>query len=406
MDNDCGVWCYFIGLRRIAIARLSWQLQKEWGIDMRQPLPPIVDNTGINCLGMPLHNYMDMFKALPLCAALLFTGLYSVAATAQTVQTEGIAAPAYSIESSVAKENLLLDVVRTGQRLVVVGDRGHILYSDNEGKSWLQARVPTQQLLTAVHFVDDRHGWAVGHDTLILSTRDGGATWIRQYDNLEAESPLLDIWFKDLNQGYAVGAYGMLLETRNGGQEWHRIDEKLGNEDAFHLNAITAVGNAGIFIVGEMGVMFRSTDWGETWEALEEPYQGSLFGVVAGSESNTLVVYGLRGHVFRSTDFGESWEEVTVLNEGARLQFGLAGSAVSDKGDILIVGHGGSLLRSHDEGKSFEVFSRADRTSLSAVIDGKDGGLILVGQNGIYLTDEQGEDMLDKNKTGGHRNDN
>ncbi|WP_407651317.1 WD40/YVTN/BNR-like repeat-containing protein [Denitrificimonas halotolerans] len=355
---------------------------------------------------MPLHNYMDMFKALPLCAALLFTGLYSVAATAQTVQTEGIAAPAYSIESSVAKENLLLDVVRTGQRLVVVGDRGHILYSDNEGKSWLQARVPTQQLLTAVHFVDDRHGWAVGHDTLILSTRDGGATWIRQYDNLEAESPLLDIWFKDLNQGYAVGAYGMLLETRNGGQEWHRIDEKLGNEDAFHLNAITAVGNAGIFIVGEMGVMFRSTDWGETWEALEEPYQGSLFGVVAGSESNTLVVYGLRGHVFRSTDFGESWEEVTVLNEGARLQFGLAGSAVSDKGDILIVGHGGSLLRSHDEGKSFEVFSRADRTSLSAVIDGKDGGLILVGQNGIYLTDEQGEDMLDKNKTGGHRNDN
>ncbi|WVM93430.1 hypothetical protein ULG90_05695 [Halopseudomonas pachastrellae] len=34
-----------------------------------------------------------------------------------------------------------------------------------------------RQLLTAVYFVDDKRGWAVGHDSLILNTTDGGATW-------------------------------------------------------------------------------------------------------------------------------------------------------------------------------------------------------------------------------------
>ena len=347
----------------------------------------------ITGLGRVWLSRVGELKIVSLCAAVLLSSIFPLAAVAKNA---GVAAPAYSIESAAAAQGLLLDVVRAGQRLVVVGDRGHILYSDNEGQSWLQARVPTQQLLTAVYFVDDRHGWAVGHDALILATRDGGATWTRQYDDIEEESPLLDIWFKDLQHGYAVGAYGMLLETRDGGQNWQRIDERLENDEAFHLNAIHAVTDAGIFIVGEMGMMFRSTDWGESWETLEGPYQGSLFGIVPSLEPDHLVVYGLRGHVFRSTDFGESWDEIAVKDNGARLQFGLAGSSLMSNGEMLIVGHGGSLLRSSDDGQSFKVFNRADRTSLAAVAEGKDGGLILVGQNGIYTTDAKGNDVLDK----------
>ncbi len=52
------------------------------------------------------------------------------------------------------------------------------------------------------------------------------------------------------------------LETTNGGEDWHDISERLDNEDGFHLNAISAITDSGLFIVGEMGVMFRSSDWG------------------------------------------------------------------------------------------------------------------------------------------------
>lgn len=362
---------------------------------MREPFSLAADNkttaTGTPCKSST--RCRPVLKAISLCAVLLLPSLYSLPNYAQV---ERVAAPAYSIESAAAVTSLLLDVVRAGQRLVAVGDRGHILYSDDNGQQWLQARVPTQQLLTAVYFVDERHGWAVGHDALILATRDGGATWSRQYDDLAEESPLLDVWFKDSQHGYAVGAYGMVLETRDGGQDWQRIDEELGNEDAFHLNAIQAVNDSGIFIVGEMGVMFRSKDWGTSWESLEGPYNGSLFGILAGSQPDQLLVYGLRGHIFKSTDFADSWQAIEVQTEGGPLQYGLAGGAVMDNGDLLIVGHGGTLLRSTDAGESFSVESRADRTSLAAVVDDQQGGLILVGQNGIHHTDANGNDLLNK----------
>jgi len=72
----------------------------------------------------------------------------------------------YSIESPRAASSLLLDVTHAGERLVAAGDRGHILYSDDGGASWTQAKVPTRQLLTAIYFADAQHGWAVGHDAL------------------------------------------------------------------------------------------------------------------------------------------------------------------------------------------------------------------------------------------------
>ena len=82
-----------------------------------------------------------------------------------------------AVEAPLAIESLLLDGAAAGSRLVVVGERGHILVSTDGGASWKQARVPTRALLTAVHLHDERTGWAVGHDAVILRTGDGGATW-------------------------------------------------------------------------------------------------------------------------------------------------------------------------------------------------------------------------------------
>ncbi|HAW39219.1 MAG TPA: hypothetical protein DCX83_07730, partial [Pseudomonas sp.] len=211
---------------------------------------------------------------LSLCGAV---SLLLLSATAP-VQAATDGQTRYSIESAKAASNLLLDITEAGDRLVVAGDRGHILYSDDGGNSWTQAKVPTRQLLTAIDFVDDKHGWAVGHDALVLSTSDGGQSWQVQYEDREREAPLLDVWFEDTQHGIAVGAYGALIETIDGGQSWDDISDRLENEDGFHLNAIAHIEGSGLFVVGEMGGMFRSADMGETWEKVESPYQGSFFG--------------------------------------------------------------------------------------------------------------------------------
>ena len=177
--------------------------------------------------------------------ALSFLGALSLLTFAATPvlaeSTPTAAPPQFAVESPKAASSLLLSVAHAGKRLVAVGDRGHILLSDDDGKTWTQAKVPTRQLLTSVFFVNERKGWAVGHDAQILVSDDAGSTWTRQFEDLGREAPLLDIWFADEQHGLAVGAYGALLETRDGGQHWEDVSERLDNEDQFHLNAIAAV---------------------------------------------------------------------------------------------------------------------------------------------------------------------
>ncbi|MGH2434883.1 MAG: YCF48-related protein [Pseudomonas sp.] len=304
--------------------------------------------------------------------------------------TQASAAQEYSTESAKASQSLLIDAAHAGKRLVVVGDRGHILFSDDQGKAWTQARVPTRQLLTAVFFLDDKRGWAVGHDAQILASNDGGATWSKQFEDLSRESPLLDVSFLDAQHGFAVGAYGALLETTDGGQHWQDVAERLDNPDQLHLNGIAQVKDAGLFIVGEQGCMFRSGDNGQTWSKVEGPYEGSLFGVIGTSQPRTLLAYGLRGNLFRSTDFGDTWQPIELKATRGTLEFGLASATLLDDGTLVLVGNGGSVLRSHDDGQTFSVYNRADRIALAGVSGLANGGLLLVGQGGVHLATAEG----------------
>ena len=112
-----------------------------------------------------------------------------------------LAVPATGSETSViaplATRSLLLDAQRVENIMVAVGERGHILISEDNGDSWKQAQVPTKATLTGVYFIDSKNGWVVGHDQVILRTKDAGKSWELVYENIEAESPLLDVFFLD-----------------------------------------------------------------------------------------------------------------------------------------------------------------------------------------------------------------
>lgn len=319
---------------------------------------------------------------------------------AQAPNTDHLKPAVLSLKASTS---LLIDVDKAGDRLVAVGSRGHIVYSDNQGESWLQAPVPVRQMLTAVDFVDDKHGWAVGHDSLIVHTNDGGETWTVQYRDPEIdvpddegfgflEKPLMDVWFRDTQTGLAVGAYGLMLRTDDGGQNWEDVSFDVDNEDGFHYNAITEVRDTGLFLVGEMGTMYRSHDFGDTWETLEDlPYDGSWFGVAGTGQANGVVAWGLRGNLFRSNDFGDSWQQVELTNaNGAQVSSTLAGGQLNDDGRLIVVGVGGVVAISDDRARSFDVTVRPDRVALATGVSLPDGGTLLVGQRGAVKADKSG----------------
>jgi len=303
-----------------------------------------------------------------------------------------------AVESQLSASALLLDATKAGDRLVAVGGRGHIVYSDDQGSSWKQAAVPVRQLLTAVYFVDDKKGWAVGHDSLILNTVDGGATWAMQYRDPELdepmdpngpsllERPLMDVWFRDANTGFAVGAYGIFLRTNDGGENWEDLSDVVDNPDGFHYNAIAEIKGAGLFLAGEMGTMYRSADYGDTWETLTDmPYDGSWFGVSGTNQNNMVLVWGLRGNMYRSADFGDTWQQVD-LPTGATL----LGGSVSDNGEVAVVGAGGVVVISHDGGQTFSVATRPDRIALASAKVLDNGKILLVGQHGVSTAGANG----------------
>jgi len=78
---------------------------------------------------------------------------------------------------------------------------------------------PGGGMLRAVTFIDDRHGWAVGNNTLILATSDGGAHWRVQRTPFEA-GLLQHVAFFDARQGWIANGGFPLLWTVDGGQHW------------------------------------------------------------------------------------------------------------------------------------------------------------------------------------------
>ena len=292
-------------------------------------------------------------------------------------------APAIGSETAViaplATHSLLLDAQRVENALIAVGERGHILISEDNGNNWSQIQVPTRATLTGVCFIDRQNGWVVGHDQVILRTRDGGENWELVYENAEAESPLLDILFLDGKHGYAIGAYGQFLESFDSGSSW---EGRWISEDDFHLNQIIAVGGH-LFIAAEAGFAYRSDDEGQTWTLLEPGYQGSFFGVFS-VESERLLLFGLRGHLFRSDDVGETWIETETGTE-ASLTSGLR----LNDGTLVITGLAGALLISKDNGNSFMLQQDPERKGFSKLLQAADGSIIAVGNFGVTKLSEQ-----------------
>ena len=329
-----------------------------------------------------------------------------------------------------AQQSLMLDVAGLpGGRLVAVGERGHVLLSDDAGVTWRQVPAPVRSTLTAVAGNADAVV-AAGHDGVILHSADRGETWRRvreerwSVDNQMSPSngtPVLDVLFLDARRVLAIGAYALMLRSDDGGVTWTQLEPDLTGGDPVaeagaeevpvddlddegdallfdaddlliddevdpHLNAVARVGDA-LLMVGERGSIYRSRDDGETWRRLQLPYGGSMFGVLPLSGQSALV-YGLRGRVFQSDDAGDSWRDIdTGVNAS------LFGGAVGGNGQVVLVGAQGAVLR-RDRGNggfSASTYTNDDgETPIGAAVRLRDdGSLLLIGDRGITTWQEQ-----------------
>ena len=340
-----------------------------------------------------------------LCCALLVSG----AGAASAAPADPLQLPAQP--SLLAAKSPLFAITSAGPRLVAVGQRGHILISDDNGAQWQQVPVPVSIDLTAVHFPSAQRGWAVGHDGVILSSVDGGRTWARQLDGRQAAAlvvehygkrasegnvelkavldeaqrmlaegpdlPFLDVWFEDERIGYAIGAFNLMFMTSDGGATWKPASDRVDNPKGHHLYAIRGHGSE-LYVAGELGLLLRLDRTSQRFTAVPTPYKGTWFGLVV--KPDLVIAHGLRGNAWRSRDAGKTWQQVHT-----RVQTGLTGSALLGNGSIALVSQDGRVLVSADNGSSFESVPNLNPMPLFGAAAAGNGSLALVGARGVRI---------------------
>lgn len=311
----------------------------------------------------------------------------------------------------------LLAVERVGARLVAAGERGLIIYSDDSGQRWTQARVPVSVTLTALRFANDREGWAVGNMGAVLRTIDGGANWSRVLDgrsaaalaeqaaqqawdlvqpdpdNAEhplnllledarrlvdegADKPFLDISLRADGSVLVVGAYGLAFSSADGGRSWQAHMRDLPNPNGSTIyGAISRQQEQYLF--GEQGLLLRAPTSDAPFAIQNSPTGGSLFGALS-LRRGALMLFGLRGKVYRSAQAGAPWVELQTPVDASLL----AGLQLRDD-TVLLLGAAGQVVVSRDQGQTFSVLPMKTRFPFTGATLAPDGALVLVGTRGL-----------------------
>ncbi|MEM7507815.1 MAG: YCF48-related protein [Pseudomonadota bacterium] len=327
-----------------------------------------------------------------------------------------------------AGEAALLDLTRTGDTLVAVGERGVVLTRAAGDADWVQSPTPVSVTLAAVAFNADRIGLAVGHDGVILRSTDGGKSWARITDgralfpvvieaakarhaaaevalatateetreDLEFELddqlfrletaeqsmafgpswPLLDVLFTDATTAWAVGAYGMLFLSTDAGESWDLVSDRVDNFEDLHLNALLQTRAGSLLIAGEGGMLFRSTDQGASFERWDTDDALSLFGLAENGD--TLVAYGFGDSYQISADDGASWQ-----SQGLPDNLLLIGDVVLGPGRIGLLGGSGLMVEVGADGAEPGTRPTDSRDFLSGGLRLEDGQIVLVGEAGL-----------------------
>lgn len=367
-----------------------------------------------------------MIKATACHCVLLGLTLTLAPAGVAANDFEVISAPAMA--AALASKATLTEITQAGEHQIAVGDFGVIVRS-TDVTNWQQAPVPSSVFFTAVDFIDANHGWAVGHHGVIVHSADGGASWHKQLDgfaladlqiaafeqrlvDLQAQldsgeldddsiilleeqlmsteflldnatiakeegptRPFLDVLALSDQVVIAVGAYGTVVRSSDGGTTWQVLDAELTNPDEFHFNALATDGKL-VYLAGEQGLLFVSSDQGASFTPLEAPYSGSYFGLFVDS-AKRLWAFGLRGNVFYSDDQGHSFTPVNLRN-----RVNINAAANSPDGGIYLVGNAG-MVAHIDANTVIQESNHPSGATLTDVLVMPDQSLLLVGQQGV-----------------------
>ncbi len=276
------------------------------------------------------------------------------------------------------------------------GDAGAIYRTTDGGRTWKPLLSGVSANINYVYFLDWNHGWMIGDstskddegETVLLSTINGGRTWM-----IQKLSNLLSVHFTDLQNGWAVGRNSTLLHTTNGGVDWKPAEQiqavvglpvesssyNFGFRDVYFLDPDHGwlIGNFYGRAQNNIGGLFVTSDGGKTWKrvplTLETKYVSGRFtpgtiNSVRFTDENTGSVTGEMKDgenrfffALHTRDGGKTWEQHrTSVRSNLSTQFldpvnGWMAAFAPREGSAEAVVYDSTLMRTDNGGQSWQT---------------------------------------------------
>lgn len=274
-----------------------------------------------------------------------------------------------------AAQAVLTRVVLAGDRLVAMGERGMVVLSDDGGRQWRQARVPVSVTLTSASFADARQGWIAGHSGVVLHTTDGGENWSLQTDGVALAKAGL--------------AQALGLPDTDADRE-HRIQDaqRLVDDGADKplLSICFADARRGL-VVGAFGLAATTDDGGKTWipcrNRLPNPMSLHLYAVA--HHDKTWVIAGEQGVLMRSSDDGASFESLASPSERT-----LFAATATRGGGFVFAGLLGAACRIDPHSTAVTSIELSAPLTILSCVELRDGRVMLLAQGGRVLASRDG----------------
>lgn len=298
-----------------------------------------------------------------------------------TTQNSSIRPASYALVGRQTGSVRALAGTPDGRKVWAVGDAGTVFYTHDAGLHWVLAGNSTSADLHKVAFADDGlRGLAVGKG-VILSTTNGGQTWLalpffesgRSNGDRVIKLVPTDIsglaLAADGSKAWAVGSRGAVYLSPNGGNMWTQQRVLAHEAPGDLVDVAAASGGQRAWAVGEHGTIASTQDGGGLWVTqtmtpapLPLPAQGAtapastdasaaapfLRSVAVLGNGTTIWAAG-DDALLQSRNSGATWEAQPVPGGTARL---VRFSPGSQRG--WLVGDGATLHTTTDGGTHWQ----------------------------------------------------
>ncbi|HCA42817.1 MAG TPA: hypothetical protein DEP28_06140 [Bacteroidetes bacterium] len=206
---------------------------------------------------------------------------------------------------------------------LVVGNNGTILRSVNEGNNWMTRTSPTTNNLNDVCFGFNGYQYIVGDAGTLLRSNSLGQNWstvssgtTRKLNVVTAHSAQTEIII-------VAGEKGTILRSSTSGFTFTNVSIPDTTFD-FTCNNLSSVGNVEInnfYLAGTNGKIYRSTNFGLNWTALNSGITTNINSIFFESDDSGAVA-GDNGVIRVTTNSGLTWNSDPIFN-------GLSGNLTS-----------------------------------------------------------------------------